>query len=117
MIKGACHCGKVTFQIEELPPFLVSCNCSICRRLAAWWVHSPPNETVTLNAPDGATETYEWGDKSLAVHRCKSCGCTTHWTSNFDNKFAVNCRLADPDDIKDVRIRNFDGAGTWEWLD
>lgn len=117
MISGSCHCGAVTFEICETPEFLVACNCSICRRLATLWVHSPPNETVTLNAPDGATEPYAWGDKSLAFHRCNTCGCTTHWQSLEGNRFAVNCRLADPADIKDICVRHFDGADSWEWLD
>ena len=117
MIRGACHCGAVTFEIKEAPEFLVECNCSICRRLAAWWVHSPPNETVVLNAPEGTTEPYEWGDKSLSFHRCKTCGCATHWKSLFDSRFAVNCRLAYPADIKGIRVRHFDGGGRWEWLD
>jgi hypothetical protein len=30
---------------------------------------------------------------------------------------AVNMRMADPKDIEGVRIRRFDGADTWTFLD
>jgi hypothetical protein len=30
---------------------------------------------------------------------------------------AVNLRLADPKDIKDIPLRHFDGADTWTFLD
>ncbi|MEE9453764.1 MAG: hypothetical protein V3V13_05200 [Paracoccaceae bacterium] len=116
MITGSCHCGTITFEISEKPAFMVACNCSICRRLATLWVHAPPAK-ITLNAPKNATNTYVWGDKSLVIHTCKTCGCTTHWASLEGTRFAVNCRLSDPADIKNIRTRHFDGADSWEFLD
>lgn len=116
MIRGSCHCGTVTFEIAAKPDFMVSCNCSICRRLATYWVYTPDNK-LTLNAPEGSTLAYSWGDVSIALHTCKTCGCTTHWASIDTDRIAVNCRLAEPDSIKDVRVRRFDGADTWEFLD
>lgn len=116
MIKGTCHCGAVSFEVTSTPKFAVSCNCSICRRLATLWVHAPP-ATVTLNAPDNATVPYVWGDKSLAFHTCRTCGCTTHWVGLTGERMAVNIRLAAPEAIKDLPIRHFDGADTWAFLD
>ncbi len=117
MIKGSCHCGAVTFEIAQTPEKMVSCNCSICRRYAALWVHQPPMTSVMLNAPKDATHTYSWGDKSIEFHSCKTCGCITHWQGVDGKRFAVNLRLAEPDQIKDIRVRHFDGADTWEFLD
>ena len=117
MIKGACHCGAVTFEVAKTPQRIVSCNCSICRRYAALWVHAPPNEGVTLNAPEGATHTYSWGDKDLLFHACKSCNCITHWSGTQNERFAVNFRLVAPEDYQGVPIRHFDGADSWEFLD
>ncbi|MCI2399370.1 hypothetical protein [Aliiroseovarius subalbicans] len=114
-IKGSCHCGAVTFEVGR-PDFLVSCNCSICRRYRTLWTHCPPN-TGVIHAGDGATLQYVWGDKELAFHSCKTCGCTTHWTGLTNDRFALNLALADPADIEGIRIRHFDGADTWEFLD
>lgn len=116
MIKGSCHCGAVTFEIIDTPSQLVSCNCSICRRLATLWVHSPPFKVI-INAPKGATDTYVQGEKKLAIHTCNTCGCTTHWSGFDSERFAVNARLVDPADIDGIRIRHFDGADSWEFLD
>ncbi len=116
-IKGACHCGAVTFEADPKDRFLVTCNCSICRKLGTIWLHSPP-AAAQVNAPEGSTITYIWGDKELAFHSCKRCGCTTHWASLTGNgQLAVNIRLADPAATRDMPLRHFDGADSWEFLD
>jgi hypothetical protein len=55
--------------------------------------------------------------KSLAFHSCRTCGCTTHWEGQRDSRMAVNCRMADPAAIAALRIRRFDGADSWAFLD
>ena len=115
MINGSCHCGTVTFKILEQPEFVVTCNCSICRKLNTSWSHSDRTKT-TLNAPEGATHTYSWGEH-LVFHTCKTCGCTTHWMAVDKSRYAVNCQLASEADMEGVRVRRFDGADTWEFLD
>jgi hypothetical protein len=119
MIRGSCHCGAVRFELAEHRDFLTDCNCSICRRYAALWLHCQKPEVKFECAPD-ATLAYEWGDHLLAFHSCRTCGCTTHWSSTQDadpDTMAVNCRLAEPEDIADMRVRRFDGANTWQYLD
>lgn len=116
MIKGSCHCGAVTFEIADTPSQLVSYTCSICRRLATLWAYSPPLK-INLNAPEGATLTYVYGDKELRFHTCNTCGCTTHWSAIGSERFSVNMRLVDPADIEKIPIRHFDGADSWEFLD
>ena len=67
-----------------------------------------------------ATLGYSWGDKSLAFHTCRTCGCTTHWEPldpSPQSRMAVNCRMSDPAAIAGLRIRNFDGADSWKYLD
>ena len=115
MIKGSCHCGTVTFEILEQPEFVVTCNCSICRKLNTSWSHSDRTKT-TLNAPEGSTHTYSWGEH-LVFHTCKTCGCTTHWMAVDKSRYAVNCQLASEADMEEIRVRRFDGADSWEFLD
>ena len=67
-----------------------------------------------------ATLAYVWGDKSIAFRTCRNCGCTTHWERldpEPNSRMAVNCRMADPGQIAGLRIRHFDGADTWSYLD
>jgi hypothetical protein len=109
MITTSCHCGAVSIQVPTAPQDVAECNCSICRRLGGLWAYySPRQVTVT-----GETETYVWGDKMLSLHRCKTCGCTTHWTPmdpDYD-RMGVNMRMADPAVIAGVPVRKVDNAG------
>ena len=119
MIKGSCHCGAVSFVYLGKPQQLVSCNCSICRRLRTLWAHGDADQIIISGGND-ATLSYVWGDKDLAFHSCKTCGCTAHWQGlNGDSprNMAANMALADPDAIAGIRTRHFDGAETWAFLD
>lgn len=119
-IKGACHCGAVTFEYPSTPEKLTRCNCSLCRRVGGLWAYAPKNQ-IKLHAPDSAVIKYIQGDKYLATVSCKTCGSTTHWEPLQDKapdaRMAVNMNMADPKDIEGVRIRRFDGADTWQFLD
>jgi len=119
VIGGSCHCGAVRFEISQSPKWLVDCNCSICRRLGALWAHVDI-ENATVTPADGGTISYVHGDETLAVHTCKTCGCTTHWENLKPDEYshmAVNFRMCASDDISKYRIRKFDGADTWKFLD
>lgn len=116
IITGSCRCGAVRFEITR-PGHVTSCNCSACRRYAALWAYAPPAVGRVIAAP-GATRAYSYGDKTLAFHACATCGVTTHWASLSDDKIAVNMRLADDPGVLDtIRVRHFDGADSWEFLD
>lgn len=100
-----------------MPEKLVDCNCSICRRLGALWGHLPIDDVQIWQ---GDTVAYTRGDRNLAFHSCKQCGCTTHWENlrpDQSNHMAVNFRLVDPSIAKTLPIRRFDGADTWKFLD
>ncbi len=122
-VKASCHCGQVKFTLSRPPVDLGSCNCSICRRLGALWGYYTESE-VEQHFDESATSTYIQGDKCLAMHTCRTWGCTTHWSgvrgsgvrgsgvgdTSDDPRMAVNCRLMDPDDLKDIPIRKIDGT-------
>ncbi|MBW8813259.1 MAG: GFA family protein [Caulobacterales bacterium] len=116
MIEAVCHCGAARLSAPQAPSVVTECNCSICRRTGARWAYYSPREVIL---PDGArTEAYVWGDRMLAFHRCRTCGCLTHWQSldGARDRMAINARMMDLDWDK-VRIRPFDGANTWAYLD
>ena len=116
ILTGSCHCGAVRFEITR-PTHVTSCNCSACRRYAALWAYAPPAAARVIAAP-GATIAYSHGDKTLAFHSCVTCGVTTHWASLTDDKLAVNLRLVDdPAVLVGIRVRHFDGADSWNFLD
>jgi hypothetical protein len=117
-ISGSCHCGAVRYEVPTAPSQLTSCNCSICRRLGSLWAYYAPDD-VTIT---GSTSSYRWGDKTLDLHHCTTCGCTTHWTPIADmapaNRMGINARLMDPDVVAAARVRRLDGASDdWKYLD
>jgi hypothetical protein len=117
MIEASCHCGAVRMEIAAAPEKLTSCNCSICHRLGTLWAYYTVDQVKFLSPPD-ATATYSWGDKALAFHHCRNCGCTTHW-SGIDpgsTRIGVNSRLMPRAVTEAVPIRRFDGADTWTEL-
>ena len=119
MIEGSCHCGAVHFRLNAEPQWLTRCNCSICRRLGAVWAHDDLDK-IELRFEKDAVIRYSWGDKSIVFVTCKTCGSSTHWESADpaeSPRMAVNCAMADPKAVAGIRIRNFDGADTWRYLD
>ncbi len=110
-IEASCHCGAVRLEIMTPPQSVTDCNCSICRRYGALWAYYSPQDVKILTAA-GATEFYRWGEGSIEFHRCKSCGCASHWSAvdRGANRMGVNARLMDPALLRTVPVRKVDGA-------
>ena len=119
MLRGKCHCGEVQFSVQKEPEWLTECNCSVCQRLGCLWLHADCGE-IELSASDESTLAYVWNEKMLAFHTCKTCGCTTHWLPvdmSASTNMAINARMFESETLKSMRVRQFDGADTWQYLD
>ena len=110
-MRGSCHCGKVAIEVSRAPEEVASCNCSICRRTGILWAYYRSAE-VGIEAREGATEPYIWGDKCLALHHCRTCGCITHWENLMPegDRMGVNARLLEGFDAEKAKRRFIDGA-------
>tara|TARA_R110000868_G_scaffold2321_6_gene17269 strand:+ start:1668 stop:2051 length:384 start_codon:yes stop_codon:yes gene_type:complete len=118
VMEGQCHCGAVRWVYPLTPQWLTRCNCSSCRRTNGLWAYGDASE-ITVEYPADGVVKYVWGDKCLALVSCKSCGNTTHWEGldPTSTRMAVNVNMADPAGIAGYRIRHFDGADSWQFLD
>ncbi len=119
MHRGSCHCGAVRLTLPSTPESATSCNCSLCRRIGGPWVYFEWG-TVTIDAAPGAMQAYVQGDRTLRTIRCRHCGCVTHWepiSAEAGAKHGVHLGNFDPELIASVRVRRFDGADTWRFLD
>ncbi|MHA6288575.1 GFA family protein [Maricaulis sp. CAU 1757] len=118
MIEGACHCGNISWRLEAPPAWLVDCNCSLCTKAGALWAHCQPG-AAAIRTGDQGERRYVQGDGTLAVVFCPRCGCTTHWLpiGADRSRMAVNIRMADAPHWQGIRIRRFDGAASWRFLD
>lgn len=114
-----CHCGSVRIHVRRLPGTLLSCNCSICRRYGALWAYYKPS-SVQIRAPKDGLVRYAWKRRIRYYHRCRKCGCVTHYTYRKKSSWAtvgVNASNFEPSLIKGARVRHLDGAATWKLLD
>ena len=119
VISATCHCGAIRIDIPSPPLAATNCNCSICRRLGALWAFYPIDAVHIECAPD-ATEDYSWAQRTRRFVRCRHCGCTTHvepTQRTETSKIEVNVRLFDPQALGHFRVRPFDGADSWRYLD
>ena len=119
MLEGSCHCGAVVIELPSMPDTATSCNCSMCRRLAGIWAYYQFG-TVRITGHPEYTQVYVQGDRTLKTVRCATCGCVTHWEPippELGARHGVNLRNFDPTILASVRIRRFDGADTWKFLD
>jgi len=115
VLQSSCHCGAVRLAIPRAPSEVTDCNCTICRRYGVLWAYFSPGEVQIT----GATDVYLRGEKSIEFHRCKACGCVTHWApvDRARDRMGVNGRLLEPDVLSRARVRRLDGLDTWKYLD
>jgi hypothetical protein len=116
MIQSSCHCGAVRVTVPTAPAEVTDCNCTICRRYGALWSYYSPKEVEVA----GATDVYLRGEKSIEFHRCRTCGCVTHWApvDATHDRMGVNTRLMEPAVLAAARVRKVDGFdNTWKLRD
>ena len=118
MIEGACHCGQVSWTLVKHPEYATSCNCTLCRRLAALWAYGFKGDEIRVT---GSTRVYMRDPKTIEFHFCEHCNCIAYWCTpeaGADGRYymAVNLRLANPPDIASIPLNRFDGFDTFEAL-
>ncbi len=118
MVDSSCHCSAVRLEMEVAPETVTDCNCSICRRYAVLWAYYSPGH-VRIAKGEGATDVYMWDDRSIEFHRCKICGCVTHWApvDRARDRMGINARLMEPSVLAAARVRRLDGAVTEKYFD
>lgn len=111
-VVATCHCGAVQMRVP--PPARVRhCNCSLCRKHGALWAYYPIAD-VTLAPDPTPTDTYAWNGRNVDFHRCRTCGCVTHWLPRRAgrDRMGVNARLLDPEVLAAAEVEYRDAAGT-----
>lgn len=119
LLEGHCHCGAVRLRLPDKPEKATRCNCSLCRRLGAVWAYYAVG-SVEIEGHPQYTEAYIQGDRTLRTIRCKACGCITHWEpldASLHPNQGINLNNFEPALLEQVRVRRFDGADTWQFID
>lgn len=119
MIQGSCHCGNVKLSIPYLTDTGTTCTCSICFRYGSIWGYFTESQ-VRVEVKEGELRPYSHGDKLINFNHCSICGCLTHYTSTSpteESRLAVNYRMFSSDIVSKMKVRVFDGADTWQFLE
>lgn len=119
MPTGRCHCGGVSWTLDELPKSVTACSCTICRRYGVLWAYGYLDRDIHVSGRTAAYRRAEFG--AIDFHFCPTCGCVTHYLATKpgdDGRYrtAVNLRMADPGPIEDLPIEHFDGLDSWRKL-
>ncbi|SAL14244.1 glutathione-dependent formaldehyde-activating protein [Caballeronia choica] len=87
VLKGACHCGRVKFEVRTAVEPAMRCNCSLCRRKGA--LMTPPFPVDDLKILDGeeALALYEFNTRVAKHYFCKHCGIYTFHQTRTDPRF------------------------------
>lgn len=119
MIQAQCHCGNIQLTIPHVTETGTRCNCSICSRYATIRGYFKEKE-VKVSVGEYNMDSYIHGDKMIDFKRCAKCGCITHYISTTpgpDSTVAVNYRLFGESLLQKVKVRDLDGADTWQYID
>lgn len=114
---ATCHCGAITVSLAVHPAEVTECNCSLCRSYGVNWAYYPAAQ-VAVSPDPPVTDTYAWKGRNVDFHRCRTCGCVTHWTPRdaTRDRRGVNARLLPPDVLSAAKLRHLDGADTKLYL-
>jgi hypothetical protein len=109
---GACHCGKVRYEVTLDLGHVTACNCSICGKKGTLLTFAPAERFKLLTGEDELTH-YEFSKKAIDHNFCSTCGVTSFARGRrpTDGKpvIAVNARCLDGVDLATLEIRHFDG--------
>jgi hypothetical protein len=108
---GACHCGRIGFDVDGDIDRVIECNCSICskRGTLLWMV---PRERLRLATPESDVATYTFNARKIRHRFCPSCGVAT-FSEGADKTgaaiAAVNVRCLDGIEPANLTLTKFDG--------
>ena len=51
-IKGSCHCGNTTFEVDAAPADVTRCTCSFCSKRGGLWAYYKPAQFRLTSPPD-----------------------------------------------------------------
>ena len=111
--RGACHCGRVTFEARADLTFVVECNCSICRLKGALW-HPAAEADLRILTGEADLTLYQFNTKTAKHYFCRHCGINPLVRPRLDpRQWAFNVRCIDGVDLASLKVRQFDGQN-WE---
>ncbi|MDR2214065.1 MAG: GFA family protein [Pseudomonadales bacterium] len=108
---GACHCGKVQFDVNTKLEGVMSCNCSHCARKGFLLAFVPAEQFTLRSGANGLTE-YRFNKHVIAHQFCSTCGTQAFAHGVMPDGSAVcavNVRCLDGVDVDALPVQKVDG--------
>lgn len=111
--QGSCHCGNVRYEVElDLEQKMVTCNCSMCRRMGSILAFVPAEKFKLLQGEEDLKD-YLFNTKTIHHLFCTTCGIRSFARGQMPDgspTCAVNLRCVDGVDLNNLQIQEYDGA-------
>lgn len=111
MLKGSCHCGKVTFEVETDLEQVVECNCSHCSRKGYLLTFVPRGALNVLSGEDDLS-TYTFNTHTIRHRFCSTCGCAPFGEGKKptgEDTAAINVRCLEGIELSELKPIPVDG--------
>ena len=94
-IKGRCLCGAVSYSANGVPPYVIECHCSQCRRQSGHR-YAFVDGRISQSAIHGEDKV-SWYSATRDGKRgfCSICGSTLFWKSDTDDFLAFTAASVD----------------------
>jgi hypothetical protein len=111
--RGACHCGRVTFELQAKISYVTYCNCSVCRCMGALW-HGASDDQLRILTGESELQVYQYNTMTAKHYFCRHCGIHPFSRPRVDPSiWVVNVRCIEAVDLEALPVRQFDGQN-WE---
>jgi hypothetical protein len=88
LIRGACHCGNISFALTWEPsPVEIharACTCSFCTAHGGVWTSYPAGSLQVAIDDPALLSRYAFGTRTAEFHVCARCGVVPLVTSQID---------------------------------
>ena len=118
-IKGRCHCGNVTFELEwegDPPEIAVrACGCSFCVKHGGVWTSHPRARLAVARQDTTLVSPYVFGTRTAIFHVCARCGVVPVVTSTIADRVYAVVNVNTFENVDPARLRrataDFEGEG------
>lgn len=109
--QGACHCGKVSYEVAGDLQRVMQCNCSICSKKGylLWFV---PRSNLRIQQGEKELSTYTFNTHHIKHQFCPTCGCAPYGlgsTPDGTEMAAINVRCLNGVELDKLEVDFVDG--------
>ena len=108
--RGACHCGRVRFEVDAVLDHVRVCDCSICRRRGAL-IHRVAPAQFRLLTPLEDLTLYQFHTHTARDYFCPTCGILPfRRPRTAPDKWAINVRCLEDVDLDAIPVKRVYGS-------